>query len=148
MPAPGTLEKKNGEARASHLEAATGSLNSTQMEIFLQIQEKDLLQVPNPIETRSEEQDRRCYCRFHHSYGHDTEESFTPPNSLVEKQIDIIISGPTSRGDNSSACKTYTRAMVEKRPKHERDSEITFRSGEEEYPDHDDALISTQIANA
>ncbi|RWW57856.1 hypothetical protein BHE74_00035317 [Ensete ventricosum] len=140
MPAPGTLEKKNGEARASHLEAATGSLNSTQMEIFLRIQEKDLLQVPNPIETRSEEQDRRCYCRFHHSYGHDTEESFTPPNSLI--------SGPTSGGDSSSACKTYTRAMVEKRPKHERDSEITFRSGEEEYPDHDDELISVQIANA
>ncbi|RWW06018.1 hypothetical protein GW17_00030683 [Ensete ventricosum] len=80
MPAPGTLEKKNGEARANHLEAATGSLNSTQMEIFLQIQEKDLLQVPNPIETRSEEQDRRCYYRFHRSYGHDTEECYDLKN--------------------------------------------------------------------
>ncbi|RRT76040.1 hypothetical protein B296_00030625 [Ensete ventricosum] len=38
--------------------------------------------------------------------------------------------------------------MVEKRPRHERDHEITFKSREEEYLDHDDALmISTRIAN-
>ncbi|RWV93872.1 hypothetical protein GW17_00043637 [Ensete ventricosum] len=41
------------------------------------------------------------------------------------------------------------RLYVEKRPIHERDPEITFRSGVEEYPDHNDALvILAWIANA
>ncbi|RRT67847.1 hypothetical protein B296_00007839 [Ensete ventricosum] len=45
--------------------------------------------------------------------------------------------------------KAYARSSIEKRPKRDRNPEITFRSGNEEYPDHDNALvISTGIANA
>ncbi|RRT46393.1 hypothetical protein B296_00042097 [Ensete ventricosum] len=43
----------------------------------------------------------------------------------------------------------YARVVVEKRPRHHRDPEISFQSEGEEYPDHDDALvIAVCIANA
>ncbi|RRT41618.1 hypothetical protein B296_00057700 [Ensete ventricosum] len=58
----------------------------------------------------------------------------------IEKQIDVIIDEPTSRADNSSTRKAYVRSMVEKRLRHNRDPEITFGAGNEEYPGHDDAL--------
>ncbi|RZR76465.1 hypothetical protein BHM03_00001248 [Ensete ventricosum] len=71
------------------------------------------------------------------------------PDITETLHIDVIVSRPASRGDNSSARKAYTRSMVEKRPKCDRDPEITFGSGNEEYPDHDDALvISAWIANS
>ncbi|RWW26564.1 hypothetical protein GW17_00009044 [Ensete ventricosum] len=71
------------------------------------------------------------------------------PKGPVEKQIDVIVSGLTSGGESSLACKAYARAAVEKTLRHERDPEITYRSGEGEYPDHDNAsVISTHIANA
>ncbi|RZS28663.1 hypothetical protein BHM03_00062291 [Ensete ventricosum] len=67
----------------------------------------------------------------------------------IEKQIDVMVSGPASGGDNTLACKAYARIAVEKRSRHDCDPEITFMSGDEEYPDHDDALvISTRITNA
>ncbi|RWW52500.1 hypothetical protein BHE74_00041079 [Ensete ventricosum] len=67
----------------------------------------------------------------------------------MEKQINVIIGGPTSGGDNPSACKAYAQTTIQKRPRQEPFPEITFRSREEEYLDHDDALvISTRIANA
>ncbi|RZR86527.1 hypothetical protein BHM03_00013755 [Ensete ventricosum] len=70
------------------------------------------------------------------------------PKGLVEKQIDVIIDRLTSGDDNSLARKAYTQAAAEKRPKPERDPEITFMLGEEENPDHNDTLvISTWIAN-
>ncbi|RRT62545.1 hypothetical protein B296_00026841 [Ensete ventricosum] len=117
----------------------------------------------------------RCSYRFHRDYGHNTEECYDlknqiedlncrghlsrhvrrsrepslHPNGPVEKQINVIIGGPTSGGDNPSACKAYAQTTIQKRPRQEPFPEITFRSGEEEYPDHDDALvISTRIANA
>ncbi|RZR75294.1 hypothetical protein BHM03_00054088, partial [Ensete ventricosum] len=44
---------------------------------------------------------------------------------------------------------TYARVVIEKRPRHHRDPEISFQSEGEEYPDHDDALvIAVCIANA
>ncbi|RZR80305.1 hypothetical protein BHM03_00006301 [Ensete ventricosum] len=131
------------------------------------------------MKTRSERCDKRRYCHFHREHGHDTEEcrdlqsqiedlirqrhlrryirdqsSFPnsrPPRDLspqpkgsVEKQIDVIIGGPASGGDSSSA-----RTKVGKRPAHEEDLNITFGSGNEEYPNHDDALvISIRMANA
>ncbi|RWW76490.1 hypothetical protein BHE74_00015419, partial [Ensete ventricosum] len=71
------------------------------------------------------------------------------PKGLVEKQIDVIIGGSASGGNSSSACKAYARTEVEKRPTHEEGLDITFRSGSEEYPCHDDALvISIRMANA
>ncbi|RZS22773.1 hypothetical protein BHM03_00055599 [Ensete ventricosum] len=67
----------------------------------------------------------------------------------IEKQIDIIIGGPTFGGNSSLMHKAYTRSAVEKRLRHDYDPEITFGSGNEEYPDHDDALtISARIVNA
>ncbi|RRT41265.1 hypothetical protein B296_00043299 [Ensete ventricosum] len=71
------------------------------------------------------------------------------PKGLIEKQIDVTVGGPASEGDSSSAQKVYTRATAEKRLRHHRDLEITFGSGEEEYPDHDDVLvISVRIVNS
>ncbi|RZR94831.1 hypothetical protein BHM03_00023593 [Ensete ventricosum] len=67
----------------------------------------------------------------------------------MEKQIDIIIGGPASGSNSSSARRAYVRAEFGKRPAHEKDIDITFRSGNEEYLYHDDALmISIRMANA
>ncbi|RWW49980.1 hypothetical protein BHE74_00043789 [Ensete ventricosum] len=71
------------------------------------------------------------------------------PKGAMEKQIDVIIARPTSSDDNSSTRRAYACAEVGKRPVHEEDLDITFRSGNEEYPYHDDALvISIRMANA
>ncbi|RWV79282.1 hypothetical protein BHE74_00039647 [Ensete ventricosum] len=48
------------------------------------------------------------------------------PRGLIEKQIDIIIGGPASGGDSSLARKAYAWSVVEKRPRSNRDPEITF----------------------
>ncbi|RRT31346.1 hypothetical protein B296_00053695 [Ensete ventricosum] len=66
----------------------------------------------------------------------------------VEKQIDVIFGEPASGGNSSSARKTYVRSEVGKRPLHDEDLDVTFRSGGEEHPSHDDALvISIRMAN-
>ncbi|RRT43486.1 hypothetical protein B296_00056384 [Ensete ventricosum] len=124
------------------------------------------------MKAQLEERDQR---RFYHDYSHDTDECYNLKNQIkdlirrghlsryvrkshepsfhpkgpIEKQIDVFVSGPALGGDSSSARKEYARAVVEKRPRHECNPEITFRLGEEEYLDHDDTLvISTQIVNA
>ncbi|RRT53838.1 hypothetical protein B296_00023737 [Ensete ventricosum] len=126
------------------------------------------------MRTRFEECDRECYYCFHRNYGHDTKEFYDLKNQIenliyrdhldryvrkpcepslrpkgpVERQIDIIVGGLATRGDNSSARKAYTRGEVQKRPKAQHNPKITFKS-ENEYPTHDDALmISAHIANA
>ncbi|KAJ8512769.1 hypothetical protein OPV22_003203 [Ensete ventricosum] len=71
------------------------------------------------------------------------------PKGPVEKQINVIFGGPASGGDSSSARKAYARSEVGKRPTHDEDLDITFKSGGEEYPCHDDVLvISICMANA
>ncbi|RRT54068.1 hypothetical protein B296_00034217 [Ensete ventricosum] len=71
------------------------------------------------------------------------------PKGPVEKQIDVIFRGPASGGDSSSTCKAYARSEVGKRPVHDEDLDITFKSGGEEYPCHDNTLvISICMANA
>ncbi|RRT42646.1 hypothetical protein B296_00043453 [Ensete ventricosum] len=71
------------------------------------------------------------------------------PKGPVEKQIDVIFRWPASGGDNFSARKAYARFEVGKRPEHDEDIDIIFKSGGEEYPCHDDALvISIHMANA
>ncbi|RRT55922.1 hypothetical protein B296_00015176 [Ensete ventricosum] len=71
------------------------------------------------------------------------------PKGPVEKQINVIFGGPASGGDSSLARKAYARSEVGKRPAHDEDLDITFKSGGEEYPYHDDALvISIRMANA
>ncbi|RWW00177.1 hypothetical protein GW17_00036870 [Ensete ventricosum] len=113
-------------------------LNSTRIEIFLHIREKELLKAPNPMRTQFEECDRGRYYCFHRNYGHDTKEFYDLKNQIenliyrdhldryvrkprepslrpkgpVERQIDIIVGGLATRGDNSSARKAYTRAEV------------------------------------
>ncbi|RRT32838.1 hypothetical protein B296_00038239 [Ensete ventricosum] len=70
------------------------------------------------------------------------------PKGPIEKQINVIFGGPASGGDSSSARKAYTRSEVGKRPAHDEDLDITFKSGGEEFPCHDDALvISIYMAN-
>ncbi|RRT82991.1 hypothetical protein B296_00010396, partial [Ensete ventricosum] len=86
-------------------------------------------------------------CRYVHDQpifpdNRPTRDSSPRPKGPVEKQIDVIIGGPASDGDSSSAHKAYARTMVGKRPKHDDDLNITFRSGNKEYPDHDDALTT------
>ncbi|RWW88635.1 hypothetical protein BHE74_00002485 [Ensete ventricosum] len=71
------------------------------------------------------------------------------PKGLVEKKIDVIFGRPTSGNNSSSIRKAYACTEVEKRLAHYEDLDITFRSGSEEYPCHDVALvISIQMANA
>ncbi|RZR96240.1 hypothetical protein BHM03_00025211 [Ensete ventricosum] len=71
------------------------------------------------------------------------------PKGPVEKQIDVIFGGPASSGDSSSTRKAYARSEVGKRPVHDEDLDITFKSGGEKYPCHDNALvISICMANA
>ncbi|RWW41517.1 hypothetical protein BHE74_00052992 [Ensete ventricosum] len=90
------------------------------------------------MRTRAEERDRRYYDRFHRGYRHDTEECYDLKNQIedlirrghldcyirkprklslhpkvpVERQVDVIIGGPTAGGDSSSARKAYARAEV------------------------------------
>ncbi|RWW46392.1 hypothetical protein BHE74_00047677 [Ensete ventricosum] len=81
------------------------------------------------------------HCRDRNSSPH--------PKGLTEKQIDIIVNDLASGGNSSLGRKAYARSTMEKRLRYNCDPEITFGSGNEEYPDHDDALvISAQIANA
>ncbi|RZR94509.1 hypothetical protein BHM03_00023218 [Ensete ventricosum] len=148
-------------------------LNSTQMEIFLQIREKGLLKTPNPIRSQAEDRDHRRYCRFHRDYGHDTKECYDLKNQIenlihcdhldryimkscelslrpkgpVERQINVIVGGLAMGGVSSSARKAYARAKVQKRPWPRSDPGFTFES-ESEYPYHGDALVvMTRIAN-
>ncbi|RWW60860.1 hypothetical protein BHE74_00032118 [Ensete ventricosum] len=51
--------------------------------------------------------------------------------------------GPALGGDSSLARKAYARTAIPKRPRQECDPEITLRSGEEEYPDHDNEAQPT-----
>ncbi|RWW12961.1 hypothetical protein GW17_00023354 [Ensete ventricosum] len=161
------LDQQSGQLRRAKEPLAT-------LASYRRVQ-KGLPRAPHPLKTRSEERDQRRYYRFHCDYDHDivkcynlknqikdlirrghlghyVRKSCEPllyPKGLMEKQINVIVGGPTSRGDNFLARKAYARAMVEKRPRHECDPEITFKSGEEEYLDHDDTLvISAQITNA
>ncbi|RWW82210.1 hypothetical protein BHE74_00009338 [Ensete ventricosum] len=133
-----------------------------------------LLKAPNSMRTQAEECEHRRYYRFHRDYGHDTEECFNLKNQIedlihrghldrfvrrprepslhpkgpVERQIDVIVGGPATSGDNSSTRRAYACTEVQKRPRARCDPKITFES-ESEYPDHDDALvIMTHVANA
>ncbi|RRT80285.1 hypothetical protein B296_00001081 [Ensete ventricosum] len=74
--------------------------------------------------------------------------SSSRPKGTNEKQIDVINNGPTLGGNSSSARKAYARSTIEKRLSDDCDPEITFGSGNEEYLDHDDAVvISARITN-
>ncbi|RWW39844.1 hypothetical protein BHE74_00054784 [Ensete ventricosum] len=70
------------------------------------------------------------------------------PKVPIERQIDIIVCGPTASGVSCSARKAYARVEVQKRPRPRSDPGITFES-EDEYLDHDDALVvMAYIVNA
>ncbi|RRT80369.1 hypothetical protein B296_00012235 [Ensete ventricosum] len=172
-PPPGLLRRRMERGKQTVPWPPNIPLNSTRTQIFHQIREKEL-KTPNPMKSRAEDQDRRRYCHFHHDYGHDTVECYDlknqiedlihhghldrhimklrelslHPKGLVERQIDVIVGSPTAGGVSSAARKAYARTEVQKRPQPQRDPGITFKS-ENEYPDHDDALVvTTHIANA
>ncbi|RWV98064.1 hypothetical protein GW17_00039117 [Ensete ventricosum] len=141
-PPPGLPRKRTARAEQAVPQLPNIPLNSTRTAIFLQIREKGLLKTPNLMRTRVEERDRRRYCRFHHDYGHNTEECYDlknriedlicrghldryirkprepslHPKGLVQRQVDVIIGGPAVGGDSSSARKAYAHAEVQKRP--------------------------------
>ncbi|RZR84798.1 hypothetical protein BHM03_00011679 [Ensete ventricosum] len=134
---PAVAEEEGGQVGHVTVKIPPIPLNSTRTEIFFQIREKGLLKAPNPMKSHSERRDKRRYYHFHREYG------------LVDKQIDVIFGGPTSGCDSSSARKAYARSEVGKRPAHDENLDITFKSGSEQFPCHDDALvISIRIANA
>ncbi|RRT64754.1 hypothetical protein B296_00011706 [Ensete ventricosum] len=107
-----------------------------------EIREKGLLKTPNPLRSRANDQDNKCYCRFHRDYGHDTEECYDlknqiedliyrdhldryimkpretslHPKSPVGRHIDVIVGGPTTGGVSSLARKAYARTEVQKMP--------------------------------
>ncbi|RZR75982.1 hypothetical protein BHM03_00000568 [Ensete ventricosum] len=62
-----------------------------------------------------------------------------PRNDEGSDQRGVVPTGRLS--DSSSVHKAYARAVVEKRPRPERDPEITFKPREKEYSDHNDALV-------
>ncbi|RWW75172.1 hypothetical protein BHE74_00016828 [Ensete ventricosum] len=173
-PPPGLLRRRMERGKQTIPRSPNIPFNSTQTQIFLQIREKELLKTPNPMRSRAEDRDRRRYCHFYHDYGHDTAECYDlknqiedlihhghldrhimklcalslHPKGLVERQIDVIVGSPTAGGVSSATRKAYARAKVQKRPQPRRDPGITFKS-ENEYPDHNDALVVTaHIANA
>ncbi|RWW42488.1 hypothetical protein BHE74_00051973 [Ensete ventricosum] len=51
----------------------------------------------------------------------ETEYPHLAQKEPIEKQIDVIVGGPVSGGNNSSAHKAYARSIVEKRPRVTRD---------------------------
>ncbi|RWV77378.1 hypothetical protein GW17_00061802 [Ensete ventricosum] len=69
------------------------------------------------------------------SDGRPPRDSSPQPKGPVEKQIDIIFGGPASGGNSSSARKAYARSEVGKRPLHDEDLDVTFKSRGEELPD-------------
>ncbi|THU67756.1 hypothetical protein C4D60_Mb05t28050 [Musa balbisiana] len=102
----------------------------------------------------------KCY-RFQRDYNHDTENFHDLKEIYIlgtpyvvrpgERQIDVIIGGPTSRGDNSSGYKAFTEATIEKCPRIEGGLEIILKEEETEYldPNHNDALVvSIRMINA
>ncbi|RRT37856.1 hypothetical protein B296_00050352 [Ensete ventricosum] len=104
----------------------------------LQYQIEDLIQCGHP----------RRYVRDQSSLpdSRPPRDSSPRPKGPVEKQIYVIFEGPASGGDSSLARKAYARSEIEKRLTPDEDLDITFKSGGEEYPCHDDALvISIQI---
>ncbi|RWW07836.1 hypothetical protein BHE74_00024112 [Ensete ventricosum] len=93
------------------------------------------------MKSRAEDRDRRCYYRFYRNYGHDTKECYDLKNQIenlmccdhldryirkprepslrpkgpVERQVDVIVGGPTMGGVSSSVRKAYALAEVLKR---------------------------------
>ncbi|RRT48188.1 hypothetical protein B296_00049923 [Ensete ventricosum] len=90
---------------------------------------KGLLKTPNLIRTRVEECDHERYCRFHRDYEHNIEECYDLKNQIedlirrghldrfvrksrkpslhpkgpIDRQVDVIVGGPTMGGNSSSA---------------------------------------------
>ncbi|RWW58517.1 hypothetical protein BHE74_00034598 [Ensete ventricosum] len=114
---PRTLKEKDGKARAGYPKAIA---DPSQFHLSSDPGERA------PLNTQH---DQRPYSpRTPRPLRQKAARILAPPQGLVEKQIDVIVGGPTSRGDNSSVHKAYARAPVEKRPRRERNPEITFGS--------------------
>ncbi|RWW09169.1 hypothetical protein GW17_00027341, partial [Ensete ventricosum] len=95
---------------------------------LLGIWEKGLLKTLNPMKSRPKDRDHGCYCRIHRDYEHNTEECYDLKNQIedlirrdhldrytrkprelslhpkgpVERQVDVIVGGPTAGGDSPS----------------------------------------------
>lgn len=84
------------------------------------------------MKTPLERRDKSNYHCFHYDYGHDMEDyhnlneqikeliidgnlgGLSGGPSLVKRHINVIIGGPTSRGEVSLDRKAYTQAIIEK----------------------------------
>ncbi|RRT42264.1 hypothetical protein B296_00053371 [Ensete ventricosum] len=86
-------------------------LNSTRTEVFLQIYDKGLLRIPNPIRAKIGGCDKRRYCHFHRDYDHNTEEC----NDLKNQIEDLIRQGHLYRFIRD-------QRALEERPCRKRDS--------------------------
>ncbi|RWW64280.1 hypothetical protein BHE74_00028492 [Ensete ventricosum] len=73
-------------------------LNSTRIKILLQIKEKGLLRMPNPLKGPRELRDQAKYYRFHRDYDHDMEDCHDLCNQIESSFImgtsDTISGGP------------------------------------------------------
>ncbi|RRT32007.1 hypothetical protein B296_00050684 [Ensete ventricosum] len=64
--------------------------------------------------------------------GRPPRSSSPRPEGPVKKQINVIFGEPASGGNSSSARKAYARSEVRKRPLHDEDLDVTFKSGGED----------------
>ncbi|RZS26321.1 hypothetical protein BHM03_00059643 [Ensete ventricosum] len=134
------LKPHPSEVRESKEERGAGSLawgaRRDVSSFIIEIQDKPILEFLTP------------HIRYHKRYIRRPRDFSRHSQGLLEKQIDVIIMGPSFGGANTSGRKAYSQAVMEKHP-HEIDGpHITFKGRETECPNHNDALvISVNVTN-
>ncbi|RZS29353.1 hypothetical protein BHM03_00063072, partial [Ensete ventricosum] len=99
---PEAMRRRSDRPEPSYPRPLPPLLNSTRTKIFLLIKE-ELLRTPNPLK---EELYRRGYLR---RYVRRSRDLSLLPQGPIEKQIDVIVEGLASEGDNSWGRKAYAQ---------------------------------------